>query len=143
MKRGIMIGLVIGLLMAILLMALAWSQRSQRRKLQQQLISRAGMFFGMVPFQFFHKMPVYSGRRNPAIMQERGMKQLDSRIVIEGRALQCHEPDTLTVADLVHPDQIEGIGEGIDGLAKVDIQFHWRRSGLGGGDVVGKNEFRQ
>ncbi len=102
-------------------------QRCQWRETVQQLRPGQGMLFGIVPLQFLRQMLVHPRRRDPAVMQQGGVEQPDSCLLIKCQGpgtLHRHKADTLAVADLVHPHQVEGIGKGVDGLAKINVQFH-------------------
>jgi len=39
-------------------------------------------------------------------------------------AVQRHAPHTLAVTDFVYTDQIQGVGQGVNGLAEVDGNAH-------------------
>jgi len=102
-------------------------QRGKGREAPQQLIAGDGVLLGMIPLELIHQVAMHRGGRDPAVVQQGGVEQLDPRLLIElqgAGALHRHKADALAVTDLVHPDQVEGVGQGIDRLAQIDAQFH-------------------
>ena len=62
-------------------------------------------------------------------MQQSGMKQgfqLDCIQAQRPPALQSHVTDALAMAHLIDADQIEGIGQGVNRLTKINSDAHTR-----------------
>ena len=101
----------------------------QRCEKAQPLIAHHRMLLRPCPIEIGHEMLVSLRGRHPDVVQHAELEQvvdIDRAAPGGPTTFGGHDAHPLAVGHVVHPDQVQGIRQGINNVMKVNAQSHGR-----------------